>query len=127
MTYAKMHEQQSGDANKSKSQPNHISLEFLEVSKSVFENQTCSYIYILKMMAFHKTLISRVTQTCVVSPIGPRANFPFGRYQQESRASGTKGDADTLESLLGWLTLCMSEIWVLAIEHGVCIDKPSRN
>ena len=56
-------------------------------------------------MAFHKTLISRVTQTCVVSPIGPRANFLFGRYQQESRANGTKGDADTLggylESLLG--------------------------
>ena len=72
------------------------------------------------MMAFHKTLISRVTQTRVASPIGPRANFPFGRYQQESLANGTKGDADTLgrylESLLGRLTLWKSEIWVLAIE-----------
>ena len=79
-----------------------------------------AHIYILKMMAFHKTLISRVTQTCVVSPIGPRANFLFGRYQQESRANGTKGDADTLggylESLLGRRAFCKSEIGVFAIE-----------
>jgi len=48
MTYAKMHEQPSGDANKS--HPNHISLELLEVSETVilsdFGNQVHPHIYI---------------------------------------------------------------------------------
>lgn len=76
----------------------------LEVSEGVilsdFENLTCSEIYILKMMAFHKTLISRVTQTWVASPIGPRANFPFGVYRQESR----RGRKAQQEMRMWWIS-----------------------
>lgn len=76
----------------------------LEVSEGVilsdFENLTCSEIYILKMMAFHKTLISRVTQTWVVSPIGPRSNFPCGVYRQESR----RGRKAQQEMRMWWIS-----------------------
>ena len=81
------------------------------------------------MIAFHKTLISRVTKMCVFLRLAHEQAFHLRDIAESHERKAQKEmrkrwvDIKEMESLL----VMQDRIGFWRLNHGVSIDKPSRN